>query len=232
MTTKTEAGIWERAIGDGPIAVIDFETTGLSAGRDRVVEVSVVRCDPGLAPRVVFDTLIHPQRAMDATFVHGLTDKDVAEAPKFADIAGWFVEAVQGCVIASYNISFDMAFLRHELKQVGIQARVPNLCLMYLRPMLGFGRHCNLAAACRAHVVSVRPQHTSATDALAAAGLWQKYRQAMDDRDLKTFRDLADLGGYRFVDSFQSKPMNHPNGTDLARGPLLSRYSPPTATPS
>lgn len=229
IPTQTQSGIWERPIAEMPIAVIDFETTGLAAGFDRVVEVSVVRCTPGESPRLVFDTLIHPQRPMDATFVHGITDADVAAAPKFDEIAGWFVDAVQGCVIASYNIGFDMAFFRHELKQVGIQCKVPNVCLMYMRPMLGFGRHCNLAAACRAHVVTMRPQHTSATDSLAAAGLWLKYRQAMDDRDIKTFRDLADLGAYRFVDSFQSDPMTQPNQL-LARGSVVSRHQSLTAS--
>jgi DNA polymerase-3 subunit epsilon len=229
MTVKTDTGIWERPIAETPIAVIDFETTGLCAGPDRVVEVSVVRCEPGAEPRLVFDTLVHPQRPMDATFVHGLTDADVADAPKFEEIAGWLIDAVQDCVIASYNISFDMAFFRHELKQVGVKTQVAHLCLMYLRPMLGFGPRCNLGAACRAHVVPVRPHHTSATDSLAAAGLWQKYRQAMADRDIKTFRDLADLGMYRFVDSFGSAPMKTPNKL-LARGRLRSRHQP--ASPS
>lgn len=219
--TKTQ-GILDRRIADMPVAVIDFETTGLFAGPDRVVEVSVVRCDPGEEPRLVFDTLVHPQRPMDATFVHGLTDADVASAPRFDEIAGWLIDAVQDCVIASYNISFDLAFFRHELKQVGVKTKVPHVCLMYLRPMLGFGPRCNLSSACRAHLVRMRPQHTSASDSLAAAGLWQKYRQAMDDRDIKTFRDLADLGMYRFVESFGSDPMPRPNQL-LARGRLLSR---------
>lgn len=225
MPTVMENGIWDRVIAEMPIAVIDFETTGLAAGPDRVVEVSVIRCEPGQEPRLVLDTLVHPQRPMDATFIHGLTDADVADAPKFDEIAGWLIDAVQGCVIASYNISFDLAFFRHELKQVGIKAKVAHLCLMYLRPMLGFGPRCNLAAACRAHMVKMRPHHTSASDSLAAAELWLKYRQTMEDRDVKTFRDLGDLGLYRFVDSFGFDPMKSPNKL-LARGPLLSRHQP------
>jgi len=39
----TECGINDRAISDTPIAIVDFETTGLVAGVDRVVEVSVLQ---------------------------------------------------------------------------------------------------------------------------------------------------------------------------------------------
>lgn len=67
MTT----GISSLRIADTPVAVIDFETTGLTPGYDRVVEVSIVRIDPGSKPRVVFDTLVNPARPMAATEIHG-----------------------------------------------------------------------------------------------------------------------------------------------------------------
>jgi DNA polymerase III epsilon subunit-like protein len=76
-------GISPFRIDDTPIAIIDFETTGLIAGADRVVEVSVVRVDPGEEPRLVLDTLINPQRHVSATEIHGITDADVADAPYF-----------------------------------------------------------------------------------------------------------------------------------------------------
>ena len=52
----TNSGIWNFDISEIPISVIDFETTGLTAGIDRVVEVSVVRCDPKQKPQLVLDT--------------------------------------------------------------------------------------------------------------------------------------------------------------------------------
>src|SRR5262245_42757764 len=182
MSTATTRGIWDLPIATMPVAVLDFETTGLFAGYDRVVEVSIVRCDLDEPPRLILDTLIHPDRPMEATFIHGLTDADVIDAPKFADIAGLFVESLAGCVVAAYNVGFDIQFGRDEVRRVGIKLLPPQLCLMYLRPLLGFGKHCKLAEACRAHCVPYRPRHTAASDAWAAAGLWLRYRQAMIDR--------------------------------------------------
>src|SRR5262245_14174544 len=60
-------------IADTPVAVLDFETTGLRPGPDRVVEVAVVRIDPGQPPRVVLDTLVNPGRPMACTEIHGIS---------------------------------------------------------------------------------------------------------------------------------------------------------------
>jgi DNA polymerase III epsilon subunit-like protein len=51
------------------IAIVDFETMGLNAGRDRVVEVSVVTSERGRDPEMVFDTFINPARSVLATVI-------------------------------------------------------------------------------------------------------------------------------------------------------------------
>jgi DNA polymerase III epsilon subunit-like protein len=84
------SGIVDRCIHESPIAVVDFETTGLTPGFDRVIEVSVVRLDPGKEARLVLDTLVNPMRPVAATEIHGITDADVAKAPRFHEIAGEF----------------------------------------------------------------------------------------------------------------------------------------------
>src|SRR3990172_5398809 len=114
MTSKMK-GLMDRAIADTPVAILDFETTGLNAGVDRVVEVSVVRVDPGQQPKLLLDTLVNPQRRMGATDIHGITEEDVADAPRFEDIAGKLVKALYDSVIAAYNVYFDIGFLEYEL---------------------------------------------------------------------------------------------------------------------
>lgn len=50
-----------RPLREVPLAVIDFETTGLSPkGGARVVEIAVVRALPGRKPEVVLDSLVDP----------------------------------------------------------------------------------------------------------------------------------------------------------------------------
>ncbi len=73
-------GIAQRLINETPVSVIDLETTGLTPGYDRIVEVSVVRIEPGEAPRLIFDSLVNPGRPVAAIEIHGIGDRDVAAA--------------------------------------------------------------------------------------------------------------------------------------------------------
>ena len=202
----TPNGLFPRAVADVPVAVLDFETTGMWPGDDRVVEVSIVRVEPGRAPELVLDTLVNPNRRMDCTYVHGITDRDVSDAPRFEQVAGRVLKAIAGCVVAAYNVSFDMRFLEHELGRVGVQHPFPHLCLMYLRPMLGLGKQCKLAAACWAHGVPLSNAHAAGPDALAAAGLWTVYRNEIAGRNIRTFAELAALKKYKFTGSFDREP--------------------------
>jgi DNA polymerase-3 subunit epsilon len=218
-------GIWDRPIDETPVAVIDFETTGLYPGRDRVIEAAVIRVDPGDEPRVAFDSLIRPGRPVAATFVHGITDADVADAPTFAEVAGEFLRAVSGCVLAAYNARFDMSFLEYELGAVGEPSRPPHLCLMYLRPLLSLGKVCRLGVACQLNGVRLSGAHSAAGDAVASARLWQRYRAAIRDRGLATFRELAGAGRYQFLRSFDRPPIAHrPRPASLFPAAVKSRF--------
>jgi DNA polymerase-3 subunit epsilon len=205
-------GLLSSPIADVPVAVLDFETTGMWAGVDRVVEVAVVRVEPGRPPELVLDTLVHPGRRVGCTYVHGITDRDVADAPRFEQVAGRLLRAVAGCVVAAYNVAFDLRFLEAELGQAGVRHAFPHLCLMYLRPMLGLGKQCRLSAACRAHGIPLTQAHAAAPDAHAAARLWTIYRDEIAGRNIRTFADLAAVKRYKFTGSFGRAP--HPGGSD------------------
>ena len=208
-------GVAQRSIHEVPVAVLDFETTGLTPGIDRVVEVSVVRVDPGQEPRLVFDTLVHPRRPVAATDIHGITDADVQDAPFFEDIAGALLASLQGCVVASYNIYFDIKFLRYELDLAGVTHVPPHLCLMYLRPLLGLGYRCRLEDACRKHGIDYRATHRAADDAQAASRLFLCYRRELRKRRIEMFGDLARFGSYKFLSSFRNAPFASPESYGL-----------------
>lgn len=209
MPMRRRTGILEDRIDRTPIAVLDFETTGLDAGGDRVVEVCVVRSEDGRAPELVLDTLVNPGRRVGATEIHGISDADVADAPRFEEIAGDLAHALSGCVVAAYNVYFDIRFLEFELAQAGLPVALPHLCLMYMRPMLGMGRHCSLSKACTELHIGHTPTHTAAADTLASAELMGLYREQMNRLDLVTFKDLAKRRSYKFVSSWK-RPMLDP----------------------
>jgi len=229
-----ECGIEKRRVAETPLAVIDLETTGLAPGGDRVVEISIIRHDPGRQPALVFDTLVNPERRVAATKIHGIKDADVQDAPRFADIVGDVVKALAGSVVAAYNVYFDEPFLSYELERQRAPTEFPYMCLMYMRPLLNLGKRCKLDAACAEHGIPMGASHVAGTDAEAASRLLLVYLEAMRERGIETFGELARLKSYKFVDSFFCAPLEPVSS--LPRGARLkSRYSPGTrgtSTPS
>lgn len=221
----TPTGIGRRLISETPLAVVDIETTGLYPGGDRVVELAIVRIDPGESPKLILDTLINPRRRVSATEIHGITDQDVADAPVFEEIAGNAVDALTDCVFASYNVYFDTKFLQDELSRAGVSGFPPYMCLMYLRPMLGLGSRCSLDDACRAHGIDRKGSHQAAVDALSAVSLWQLYRESLRERGIKTFGDIAKLKAYKFVDSFSIDPISRSMAASLRHATRLKSRS-------
>ncbi len=210
------AGVSNRVISQTPVSIVDIETTGLSPGGDRILELAVVRIEPGGAPNLIFDTLINPRRRVSATEIHGITDDDVVDAPPFEDVAGNVTAALAGSVIAAYNVYFDARFIQHELSRVGVAGFPPHLCLMYLRPMLGLGRRCSLEDACRSHGIHGGVSHHAANDALSGAGLWSLYLDSLGSRGIRTFGELANLKAYKFTNSF-SEDLLSPSVTGSLR---------------
>ena len=227
---QSAKGLRSRAIADVPVAVVDFETTGMWAGSDRVVEVAVVRVEHGREPELVLDTLINPDRRVGCTYVHGITDRDVADAPRFEQVAGRLLRAISGCVVAAYNVSFDLRFLEAELARVGVRHEFPHLCLMYLRPMLGLGKHCALSRACWSHGIPMGRAHAAAPDAHAAACLWTVYRNEIAGRNIRTFAELAAVKPYKFTGSFDRSPHSGECPDEHVGVPLKGRGGLPLAS--
>jgi DNA polymerase-3 subunit epsilon len=86
------SGIVDSRIQETPIAILDFETTGLTPGYDRVVEVCVMRCVPGQAPRIVLDTLVNPLRAVAATEIHGITDTRLCHFSGYSGCVAYLIQ--------------------------------------------------------------------------------------------------------------------------------------------
>ena len=205
-TVSSSPGATTR-LRDLPLAVIDLETTGLSAKSGaRIVEIAIVRVEPGKAPRITLDTLVDPQGPVRCTDIHGISDDDVVGAPVFSDIVADAVGAVEGALVGAFNASFDMNFFRAEVGSApqvkGLRAPPPHVCLMWLRPLLRLGQRCSLPEACDAF--GVRPgDHRAAGDALACALMWPHYVAAAEKEGIVTLADLAAAGSHKYLQTLQ-----------------------------
>jgi len=64
------------------------------------------------------DSLVNPNRKMAAIKIHGITEEDVRDAPRFEDIAGELLRSLYDCALASYNLYFDIGFLQYKLGRI------------------------------------------------------------------------------------------------------------------
>jgi len=154
-------------------AVIDVETTGGTAGQDRVTEIGLVKLQYG---REVarFTTLINPQRRIPPFIrkLTGITDAMVATAPCFSDIADELWQHLQGCIFVAHNVRFDYGFIRAELARCGYQLQLPQLCTVVQSrryfPGLASYSLANLAGH---FAIPLETHHRALADAVAAAEL-------------------------------------------------------------
>jgi DNA polymerase-3 subunit epsilon len=105
-----------------PIVFIDLETTGINVSSDRIVEISALKIHPD-GKEQWLNTRINPEMPIPekATEIHGISDKDVAEAPVFKEIAKNLAAFLEGCDLAGYNaIKFDIPVLAEEFLRVNL----------------------------------------------------------------------------------------------------------------
>jgi len=108
---------------DRPLAFIDMESTGLNPATDRVVEIAVLRCARGQEP-ILVSRRINPVVPIPptATVIHGITDADVSECPRFDEIAQKVDRFLDGCDLAGYGLKkFDLPLLSAEFRRAGVQ---------------------------------------------------------------------------------------------------------------
>ena len=105
-----------------PIAFFDLETTGIKVSTDRIVEICIIRVNPDQSTKT--KTLrINPEMPIpfEVTAIHGITDEDVKDAPKFKEVAHELAQFLDNCDLAGFNSNhFDIPLLVEEFLRTGV----------------------------------------------------------------------------------------------------------------
>jgi len=159
---------------DGPYVSIDVETTGLSASRCRVVEIAAVRFDRQGHIEDEYATLINPQQgSVGPTEIHGITARQVRDAPTFADIVPDLFARMEGAVVVAHNATFEDSFLGAELERAGVHGlSVPAIDTLWLARATYRGlRNHRLPTIAREAGLSFYDKHAALGDARVVAAL-------------------------------------------------------------
>ena len=206
-----------------PIAVIDFETTGMSPAQGaRATEIAIVLLGANGQVLDRFQSLVRTGAWVSPfiTQLTGITNAMVASAPDAAEVMQAAARFVGSAPMAAHNAAFDRRFWQHELACAGLPALQPFACTVLLSrrlhphaPSHQLGRLIDFHGLPRAGVA-----HRALADAEMAASLL-----ALQQRELRE-RWGVPQPGHAVLQALQrcARP---------AMGRLLARWAQPPAVP-
>ncbi len=103
--------------------IFDTETTGFDPlSGDRMVEIGCIEMIGRVMTGETFHCYFNPERMMPpgAEQVHGLSEKFLADKPKFPEKAQQLLDFLGDSPLVAHNASFDFGFLNMELERANL----------------------------------------------------------------------------------------------------------------
>ena len=174
------------------IVVLDTETTGVDAQRERIIEIGAIKLVEH-KPTAKFHTYVNPDGVSSqpgALAVHGITDQFLKDKPLFAEVYPALLDFIAGTQLVIHNAPFDVGFLNAELNRVDYQAKIADVCeivdTLVLARQRYPGQKNSLDALCRR--LGVSNAHRTLHGALLDADLLAKVyiQMCVDQSDILT----------------------------------------------
>lgn len=134
-----------------PLVFFDLETTGMDIAKDRIVEISLLKVYPN-GDSESKTMKINPEMPIPpkSTEIHGITDEDVKDSPKFSEVAKQIQQFIEGCDLAGFNSNrFDLPLLAEEFIRVGVDYDLKKQRFVDVQVIFHKMEKRNLAAAYR-----------------------------------------------------------------------------------
>jgi DNA polymerase-3 subunit epsilon len=154
--------------------VLDTETTGLELSEGhRIIEIGCVELLHRRPSGRTWHRYLRPEREVEAgaLAVHGITNEFLASQPRFAEVAGEFLEFIAGSELVIHNAPFDVGFLDAELARTEADRTIAAHCTVLdtlaLARSMHPGQRNSLDALCKRYGVdnSRRDLHGALLDA-------------------------------------------------------------------
>jgi DNA polymerase-3 subunit epsilon len=167
-----------------PLAFIDIETTGTNVGKDRIIEISILKLMPDDTTKV--DSFrINPGIPIpaDATEIHHISDEDVKKSPPFKQLASSISKLLEGCDLAGYNSNkFDIPLLMEEFLRAGVEFDIENRKMIDVQNIFHKMEQRTLAAAYKFYCdKSMENAHSAEADVRATYDVLMAQLEKYDD---------------------------------------------------
>lgn len=148
------------------MVLLDCETTGGRASRDRMTELALIEIEDG---QVIdrWQSLINPEVSIPPwiTRLTGISNAMIETAPSFTDLAPALFERLQGKVIVAHNARFDYSFLKQSFLRCGLNLNCKTLCSVRLsRKLFPQHRHHGLDRIIARLGIEIDDRHRAMAD--------------------------------------------------------------------
>ncbi|WP_185855594.1 3'-5' exonuclease [Blattabacterium cuenoti] len=202
-----------------PICFFDIEATGINIGKDRIIEISILKIFPNedkesktwlICPGIP----IPPQ----ATAIHGIKDEDVEDKLKFKDVAFSILKMIENTDLAGYNSNrFDIPILAEEILRAGLSFDIKKFKTIDVQVIFHKMEPRTLSAAykyfCKKKLVNA---HSSREDVFATYEILLSQLEKYDNlkKDVKSLnqfsnhKNIVDLAGFIKIDENSNEIFN------------------------
>ncbi|NLL93821.1 MAG: PolC-type DNA polymerase III [Clostridiales bacterium] len=171
---------------DETYIVFDLETTGLSALTDSIIEIGAVKIQGG---KIVdhFSEFVNPQKPIPYKIENltGISDEMVLDAQTIDDVLPRFLDFCKDSVMVAHNADFDMSFILHNAKKLGIpyDATYVDTVAMarILIPTIARYKLDNVAKALG---IPLEHHHRAVDDAGCTAKIFVKFIEMLKEREI------------------------------------------------
>lgn len=175
--------------------VFDTETTGLAPATDRIVELAAIRYRNGL-PVEAFHTYINPGKEIskEASAINGITNADVADAPKIGDVIAAFDEFVGKDIVVAHNLEFDLKFTYYSGSNIIENGNKLVDTLDQAKRLLNKDEVYNykLDTICDRFKITIAKQHSALADAYATGKVFLRLVSRQQDIPTEIWNSIKD----------------------------------------
>ena len=181
-------------VKDRTSVVLDFETTGLNAISDEIIEIGAVRVE-NMKITDKFHSLVKPKgRVSEKSFeITGISSEELESAPDIDEILPKFIDFVGSSILVAHNADFDYRFLRESAKKMEIDVNLPYIdTLQFSKSLLklsGYG----LARVVKALKLGDFNHHRALDDTMITAEVFLKLVDMANSKGIHTIEKLNEL---------------------------------------
>ncbi|GHV67246.1 DNA polymerase III subunit epsilon [Bacteroidia bacterium] len=215
------------------IIFFDLETTGINISKDRIVEISLLKVATN-GKEEQKTIRVNPEMPIPAgaTAVHGITDADVSDCPKFKEIAKELARYMVGCDLGGFNSNrFDIPLLAEEFLRVGVDFDMRKRKFIDVQTIFHKLEQRTLAAAYKFYCgKNLDDAHSASADTIATYEVLKsqldKYPQDLENNvaflsKFSTQNNTVDFAGFIIYDEAGTEIFNFGKNKGLSVDKVL-----------